>query len=48
MGGKTGKTPVLPGFCKIERGSGGTPPCYGGLTLHVGARRAGGAAENLT
>ena len=23
IGGKTGKTAVLPGFCKIERGGGG-------------------------
>ena len=32
--GKTGKTVVLPRFCKIERGgcSGGAPTCYGGLT----------------
>ena len=34
IGVKTGKTAVLPGFCKIEGGdSGGPPPCYGGLTL---------------
>ena len=34
IGGKTGKTSVLPGFSKIERGggSGGAPHCYGGLT----------------
>ena len=34
IGGKTGKTAVLPGFCKIERGggSGGVPLCYRGLT----------------
>ena len=27
VGGKTGKTAVVPGFCKIERG-GGAPPYY--------------------
>jgi hypothetical protein len=28
IGGKTGKTAVLPGFCKIERGGrSGAPPC---------------------
>ena len=34
IGGKTGKTVVLPGFCKIEHGggSGGAPPYYRGLT----------------
>ena len=32
IGGKTGKTVVLPGFCKIEWGSDGAPPYYGGLT----------------
>ena len=34
VGSKTGKTSVLPGFSKIERGggSGGAPHCYGGLT----------------
>ena len=34
VGGKTGKTSVLPGFSKIERGgsSGGAPHCYGVLT----------------
>ena len=32
--GKTGKTSVLSGFSKIERGggSGGVPHCYGCLT----------------
>ena len=45
VGGKTGKTAVLPGFCKIEHGggSGGAPQNYGGLTWPVRARRAGGA-----
>jgi hypothetical protein len=43
VGGKTGKTAVLPRFCKIERG-GGAPPYYGGLSWPVRARRAGGAA----
>ena len=34
IGGKTGKTVVLPGFCKIERGggSGGAPLCKGVLS----------------
>ena len=34
VGGKTGKTSVLPGFSKIEHGGsiGGAPHCYGGLT----------------
>ena len=34
VGGKTGKTLVLPGFSKIERGggSGGMPQCNSGLT----------------
>ena len=46
VGGKTGKTSVLPGFSKIERGggSGGVPQCYGGLTSPGGARHANGAA----
>jgi hypothetical protein len=44
VGGKTGKTAVLPRFCKIGRGSGGAPPYYGGLSWPVRARRAGGAA----
>ena len=45
IGGKTGKTTVLPSFCKIEHdgGSGGAPLCYGGLSLPGRARRAGGA-----
>ena len=48
VGGKTGKTAVLPRFCKIGRGggSGGAPPYYGGLSWPVRARRAGGAAVN--
>ena len=35
IGGKTGKTLVLPGFCKIERGGGsdGAPPCIGVLKV---------------
>ena len=35
IGGKTSKTEVLPWFCKKEcgGGSGGRPPCYGGLSL---------------
>ena len=35
IGGKTGKTVVLPGFCKIEQGGGrgDMPTCYRGLTL---------------
>ena len=34
VGGKTGKTLVLPRFSKIEGGGGssGAPECYGGLT----------------
>ena len=34
IGGKTGKTVVLPGFCKIESGggNGGVPPCIGGAS----------------
>ena len=34
VGGKTGKTLVLPEFSKIERGGGssGAPHCYSGLT----------------
>ena len=49
IGGKTSKTAVLPGFCKVERGgsgSRGTPPYYGGLTWPMRARRAGGATGN--
>jgi hypothetical protein len=44
LGGKTGKTAVLPRFCKIGRGGGSAPPYYGGLSCPVRARRAGGAA----
>ena len=33
IGGKTGKTLVLPWLCKIEHGSGGSIPWYGGLSL---------------
>ena len=35
IGGKTGKTAVLPWFCNIEHGSGssGAPAFYGGLSL---------------
>jgi hypothetical protein len=46
VGGTTGKSAVLPRFCKIGRGggSGGAPPYYGGLSWPVRARRAGGAA----
>ena len=45
IGGKTGKTAVLPGFCQIERGggSGGMPPCYRGLIWLGQTHRAGGA-----
>ena len=43
IGGKTGKTAVLPGFCKIEHGnSGGAPPCYRGLIWVGRACRADG------
>ena len=48
VGGKTGKTAVLPRFCKIERGSGGAPPYYGGLSWPVRARRAGSAADSYS
>ena len=50
VGGKTGKTAVLPRFCKIGRGGGrgGAPPYYGGLSWPVRARRAGGAAGPRT
>ena len=43
---KTGKTAVLPGFCKIERGgSSSTPLCYRGLIWLGHVLRAGGAPE---
>ena len=45
VGGKTGKTSVLPGFSKIERGGGsggGAPHWWSYLALS--ARRAGGAS----
>ena len=47
IGGKTGKTAVLPWFCKIEHGgsSGGAPPCYGGLSLLRRMRCAGGTPD---
>ena len=32
LGGKTGETSALPGFSKIEHGSGGAPYHYNGLT----------------
>ena len=44
VGDKTGKTSVLPGFSKIERGGGSVPQCYGGLTSPGGARHTNGAA----
>ena len=43
IGGKTGKTAVLPGFCKIERGGG----CYRGLICHGPVHQAGGAPDML-
>jgi hypothetical protein len=43
LGGKTSKTQVLPRFCKIERGSGGTPPHYRGLFWLGLARPTSGA-----
>ena len=44
IGGKTGKTVVLPGFCKIERGSSSSAPlCYRDLIWLGGACCAGGA-----
>ena len=45
--GKTGKTAVLPGFCKIEHGGGGAPACYRGLFWLGRVRRASGAPGNL-
>jgi hypothetical protein len=47
IGGKTGKTAVLPGFCKIEHsgGSGGALSNYGGLTLPVRGHRASSATQ---
>ena len=46
IGGKTGKTLVLPEFCRIELvgGSGGAPPCYRGLIWLGRVHRAGGAS----
>ena len=43
---KTGKTSVLPQFCKIEQESvvSGAPPCYGGLTLLDRAQCRGSAS----
>ena len=41
IGGKTGKTVILPGFYKIERGS--APPCYRGLIWLGRVCHAGGA-----
>ena len=43
IGGKTGKTAVLPGFFEIERGngSGGGPLCYRGLIWFGRARHTG-------
>ena len=45
IGGKTGKTEVLPGFWKIERSgsSGGAPLCYRGLIWPGQGSCAGGA-----
>ena len=40
LGGKTGKTGSLPGFCKIECG-GGAPKCFRGLIWLGGACHAG-------
>ena len=49
IGGKTGKTVVLSWFCKIEHGggggSGGTLPCYDGLSLSGHACRAGDPSD---
>ena len=47
IGGKTGKTRVLPGFCKLEcgTGSGATPPCNRGLIWLGLACCAGGAPD---
>ena len=48
--GKTGKTGVLPGFCKIEwgGGSGCVLPCFRGLIWLGRARRASGTPDNFT
>ena len=46
IGGKTGKTAVLPGFCKIERSSSGVLLCYRGLILLGHVCRSGGAPES--
>jgi hypothetical protein len=45
IGGKTGKTAVLPKFCKIECGgsSSGASPCYRVLIWLGGACHTGGA-----
>ena len=43
IGGKAGKTAVLPGFFKIEYSSGAVQPCYRGLIWLGRACRAGGA-----
>ena len=49
IGSKTSKILVLPEFCKIERGgggsSGGSPPCYRGLIWLGHTCRAGGAPD---
>ena len=49
IGGKTCKTMVLPGFCKIECGgdSGSAPPCYRGLILLGPVCRADGTPAQL-
>ena len=48
IGGKTGKTAVLPGVCKIECGSDGTPPCYVGLIWLGRVSRIGGTPDYST
>ena len=43
IGGKTGKTAVLPGFCNIEHS--GVHLCYRGLFWLGHVHRAGGAPD---
>ena len=43
IGGKTGKTAVLPWFCKKEHGGSGALQCYADHSLPGRVRRAGGA-----
>ena len=49
IGGKTGKTMILPWFWKKEHGggSGGMPPCYSGLSLPGHACLVSGAPGKI-